>query len=113
MAEKKKPRFKCKSEAQKKAIRRSYAIKNAKNKFPHFRKYFKSRHPALILNEQGQNYRFRRVTSSKFSGHHLNEEVIPNPDKNRDEPMYIVKQIEEDNKKRFSLWTYPWEYPKK
>ena len=110
---KKKQRFTCKSEAQKKAIRRSYAIKNAKIKFPHFRKYFKSQHPALILDEHGVNYSFRRVTSSRFSGHHLNEEVNPNPDIKRSEPMYIVKRIEEDNKKRFSIWKYPWEYLKK
>ena len=108
-----KPRFKCKSEAQKRAIRRSYAIKNAKTKFPHFRFFFISRHPALILSEKGENFSYRRVTSSEYSGHHKNEIVYPNPDPTRSEPMYIVKRVEEENQCRFSRWIYPWEYPNK
>ena len=54
---KNKPKFRCKSEAQKKAIRKSYAEKSAKEKrrieaaYPHFRYYKKSKHPALIVGE--------------------------------------------------------------
>lgn len=76
----------------------------------HFRLYFKSKHPALITNEDAKNYEFRRVTSSEFSGHHKNEKVSPNPDKTRKTPMYIVKQKQKDDKKRFSKWKYPWKY---
>ena len=83
-----------------------------KETFPHFRKYFKSNHPALILKEEGEDYHFRRVTSSEYSGHHKNEKVEPNPDKTRTTPMYIVKNKQKDKKKRFSPWKYPWKYKK-
>ena len=76
----------------------------------HFRFYFKSKHPALILNEEKDDYRFRRVTSAEYSGHHKNEKVFPNPDKTKKTPMYIVKQEQKDKKNRFSKWKYPWKY---
>ena len=81
--------------------------------YPHFRHYHKSGHPALILGEEGEDYHFRRVTSSPKSGHHKNEEINPNPDKRRTTPMYIVKQRQRDNKKFFSRWKYSWKFPKK
>ena len=85
-----------------------------KEKYPHFRHYKKSGHPALILSEDGTDkYKFRRVTSSEFSGHHRNESVSPNPDKRRKTPMYIVKQRQSDHKKHFSTWKYPWKFPNK
>lgn len=84
-----------------------------KETYPHFRKYFKSNHPALITKDCGDDYEFRRVTSAEFSGHHKNEKVFPNPDQSRKTPMYIVKAKQKDNKKRFSLWKYPWSYEKK
>ncbi len=83
-----------------------------KEKFPHFRRYFKSKHPALIIGEDNDNYHFRRVTSSEFSGHHRNEKVFPNPDKRKKTPMYIVKQHQKDKKIFFSKKKYPWKYPK-
>ena len=88
--------------------------KKAKVKYPHFRHYKKSGHPALILSEDTEEkYKFRRVTSSEFSGHHRNERIEPNPDKRRKTPMYIVKQRQTDYKKNFSTWKYSWKYPKK
>ena len=88
--------------------------KKTKEKFPHFRHYKKSGHPALILSEDTEEkYKFRRVTSSEFSGHHRNERIEPNPDKRRKTPMYIVKQRQSDYKKNFSTWKYPWKFPKK
>ena len=82
--------------------------------YPHFRHYKKSGHPALILSEDGlDKYKFRRVTSAEYSGHHKNECVYPNPDKRRKEPMYIVKQRQSDKKTKFSSWKYDWIYPKK
>ena len=92
----------------------SVAKRKAKEKFPHFRNYKKSGHPALILSNDGDDkYKFRRVTSSEFSGHHRNEKIEPNPDKRRTTPMYIVKQRQSDFKKHFSTWKYSWKYPKK
>ena len=89
-------------------------VESKTEKFPHFRHYKKSGHPALILGEKNnEEYKFRRVTSSEFSGHHRNEVVVPNPDKRRNTPMYIVKQRQTDKKKFFSKWKYPWKMPKK
>ena len=69
-------------------------------------------HPALILGEEKDDYRFRRVTSSEKSGHHRNEKIEPNPDKRRSTPMYIVKQQQTDKKIYFGK-RYPWKFPKK
>ena len=92
----------------------SRRAEKAKDNYPHFRHYKKSGHPALILSEETEEkYKFRRVTSSEFSGHHRNERIEPNPDKRRKTPMYIVKQRQSDYKKNFSTWKYPWEFPKK
>lgn len=84
-----------------------------KEKFPHFRRYNKSGHPALILDEDKDDYLFRRVTSSEKSGHHKNEKVFPNPDTRRSTPMYIVKNRQKDKKKFFSKKKYSWKYPNK
>ena len=73
-----------------------------KSFFRHFRIYFKSNHPAYIIDEEGNKYVFHRVTSSEKSGHKKNWRIDPNPDKSRKTPMYIVKQEEKDDKKYFS-----------
>ena len=97
----------------KRSVNKKYRSKVHKETYPHFRHYKKSGHPAMILEEiDSSTYRFRRVTSSEFSGHHRNEKVDPNPDKRRSTPMYIVKQRQKDLKKNFSEWKYPWVYPK-
>ena len=67
----------------------------------------------MILDEDNDDYLFRRVTSSEYSGHHKNEKIEPNPDKTRKTPMFIVKQRQRDNKKYFSKWKYPWKYKNK
>ena len=88
--------------------------RQTKEIYPHFRHYKKSGHPALILSPEGDDkYKFRRVTSSEFSGHHRNEKIEPNPDKRRKTPMYVVKQRQIDLRKNFSSWKYSWKYPKK
>jgi len=68
----------------------------------HFRIYFKSGHPAYIIDEEGNYYYFHRVTSSPKSGHHSNWKIEPNPNPNKKTPMYIVKTEEKDKKGRFS-----------
>ena len=67
----------------------------------HFRIYLVSGHPAYIVDEEGNYYYFHRVTSSPKSGHHKNLKIDPNPDPNRQTPMYIVKAEQKDKKKRF------------
>lgn len=68
----------------------------------HFRIYFKSKHPAYIVDEEGNYYIFHRVTSSPKSGTHSNWKVEPNPDKSRNTAMYIVHAQEKDEKIFFS-----------
>ncbi|MBO5046739.1 MAG: hypothetical protein J6C93_07745 [Clostridia bacterium] len=85
--------------------------------FPHFRKYLKSGHPALIVGDQiSQNnvaeYRFRKVTHNEREGRHVNEKIYPNPNSSDPKPMYIVKRVRHDAKKNFGK-KYPWKYPKK
>lgn len=119
-----KKNFKCKSEAQKKAIRASYA-KEAQKKtmevsaetYPHFRRYKKSGHPALIVGEQKtetkEEYKFRKVMHGEKDGRHRNEEVYPNPNPEDKKPMHISNRVRHDEKSFFSSWKYPWIYKKK
>ena len=70
----------------------------------HFRIYFKSNHPAYIVDEEGNTYVFHRVTHSKTSGGRNNWKIKRNPIKGHNEPLYIVKQEKRDLKGRFSLF---------
>ena len=129
-----KPPRKCTKESQKKAIRRSYAIRAAKERagqtpadnnrlndqdqqaaetYPHFRHYLKSNHPALIVGElEPDEYKYHKVTHSEREGRHLNKKVYPNPDPKDPNPMYIVKRQRHDKKKHFGK-RLPWKPPKK
>lgn len=85
--------------------------------FPHFRKYFKTNHPALIIGEsvnekKKEEFVYRKVTHSERDGRHLNEKVVPNPNTKDSTPMYISKRPRRDEKKFFSKWIYRWKYPK-
>jgi hypothetical protein len=84
-------------------------------KFPHFRLYKKSNHPALITGERipTDEYNYRKVTSSEREGRRPNEKVEPNPDKTKSTPMFIVKRTKHDRKKNFSADVFPWDYPPK
>lgn len=83
-------------------------------KFPHFRKYLKTNHPALIVGEKSDDeYNFRKVMHPEKEGRHLNEKVIPNPDPADPKPMHIAKRVRHDQKDNFSTWKYPWKYPNK
>lgn len=92
------------------------AKKKAKEKeeYPHFRKYLKSNHPALIVEEYSNDeYQYRKVTHSEKDGRHLNEKVSPNPNPKDKRPMYIGKRVRHDKKINFSKWKYPWFFKKK
>lgn len=118
----KRKHFKCKSEAQKKAIRRNYAVRGKQGKrvealYPHFRYYRKSGHPALIVGEQKsekniEEYRYRKVMHSEKDGRHLNEKVYPNPNLKDKEPMYIAHRVRHDDKENFANTPLPWKYKK-
>ena len=121
----KKNKFHCKSDKQKKAIAASYArkmrstvkVERIEAPYPHFRYYRKSGHPALIVGEQLNNgtdeYRYRKVSHSEKDGRHCNEVVYPNPDPKDKESMYIAKRIRHDNKENFEPKPLPWNYLKK
>lgn len=76
--------------------------KNKKKFSRHFRIYFKSGHPAYIVDEEGQLYVFHRVTHSKTSGGRKNWEKENPLIKGGKKKMYIVKKEEIDKKNRFS-----------
>ena len=84
-----------------------------KDTFPHFRRYKKSNHPALITSERTEKeYNYRKVMHSEKDGRHLNEKVYPNPDKRDKKPMYISKRVKHDKKVYFSKSKLQWKYPK-
>ena len=83
-------------------------------KYPHFRHYLKSGHPALIVAERSSDeYNFRKVMHAEKDGGRTNEKIVPNPNPRDTEPMYIGKRVRHDNKKFFGKNALPWKYPKK
>lgn len=90
-------------------------MRKNKQNYPHFRKYKKSGHPALIVGEyllNNKEYTYRKVSHSERDGRHLNEKVYPNPNPLDKKPMYIAKRQRHDLKSNFSTWQYPWKYKK-
>ncbi len=84
-----------------------------KEEFPHFRRYKKNNHPALVTGEHSEKeYNFRKVTHNEKDGRHLNEKVYPNPNPKDPKPMYIGKRERHDEKNKFGE-KLPWKYPKK
>ena len=94
-----------------------------KENFPHFRKYKKSNHPALIVGEQKgkktdnqgkeretDEYKYRKVMHNEKDGNSPNEKVEPNPNPKDPRSMYIGKRVRHDEKKNFGE-KYPWKYP--
>ena len=119
-----KKKFHCSSAAQKKAIRKSYAIRAQNNKkknnnrvdapYPHFRYYKKSRHPALIVGEQPvEEYQYRKVMHGEKDGSRQNEMIYPNPNPADPNPMGISRRVRHDKKEYFEDKPLPWKYPKK
>ena len=132
MSKRNRAKFHCKSDAQKKAIRRSYAQRSEtvsvhiSAPFPHFRYYRKSKHPALIVGEQTgikkdkdgieykiDEYRYRKVMHGEKEGGRNNEVLYPNPDPSDPDPMCIAKRVRHDEKKYFENKPLDWQYPKK
>ena len=81
--------------------------------YPHFRKYKKSNHPAMITGEYSQNeWKYRKVMHNYKDGRHLNEMIYPNPNPLDPDPMYIAKRVRHDDKNNFSNWRYKWKIRK-
>lgn len=118
MIKKRRQSFHCKSDAQKRVIKASYARRErVEAPYPHFRYYRKSGHPALIVGEQRRNnkdeYKYRKVMHGDRDGRHLNEIVDPNPNPKDPEPMYIAHRVRHDDKDNFESMPLPWKYPEK
>lgn len=71
----------------------------------HFRIYLVNNHPAYIVDEEGNEYVFHRITESKTSGGKKNWKVSPNPIQGYTCDCYIVKHEEHKEKKKFSAFT--------
>lgn len=86
-----------------------YDRPNEIQKYPHFRKYKKSGHPAMITGEHSFNeWNYKKVMHSDRDGRHLNDTIFPNPDPNDSKPMHITKRTRHDKKDNFSNWRYRW-----
>ena len=68
----------------------------------HFRVYLVNNHPAYIVDEEGNQYVFHRMTESKTSGGKKNWKIVKNPIVNYSFTCYIVKKEQKANKGRFS-----------
>lgn len=83
----------------------------SKEKYPHFRYYRPTKHPALIVGEHSDNeYKYRKVMHSDRDGRHINEKIYPNPDRSDKRPMYIAKRVRNDKKNHFESKQLPWKY---
>lgn len=86
------------------------------SEYPHFRKYTKSKHPALIvgsakIEKQDDGYLYRKTShSSKMSK--KSEKVYPNPNPKDPKPMYIEKRKRADYRNKFGP-KLPWKFPQK
>ena len=89
-----------------KAIKNSIERRNMEEKAfkKHFRIYFRNGHPAFIVDEEGNMYKFHRLTHSKTSGGRNNIQIDNPLIKGGEQKSYIVKKEEKDNKGRFSLF---------
>lgn len=90
-----------------------YDKPNEKQIYPHFRRYNKSGHPAMITGEYSSDeWNYRKVTHSDKDGRHLNQKYYPNPNPLDSKPMYVAKRVRHDDKVNFSKWRYKWKIKK-
>lgn len=81
--------------------------------YPHFRKYKKSGHPAMITGEYSvSEWNYKKVMHSNKDGRHLNDTIVPNPNPLDPKPMHITKRTRHDKKEHFSNWRYKWKIRK-
>ena len=75
----------------------------------HFRRYSKaeggakkSKHPKLIVDEEGDKFGFMGLTKSPKRGNHNNIPLSQNPQRGHSEKSYIRDELRYDKKKNFS-----------
>ena len=84
---------------------------------PHFRKYKRNGHPALIvgeakIKEEKDGFLYRKASHSKKLTTKTYEKVFPNPNPKDPRPMYIEKRKRADYKKQFGP-KLPWKWLQK
>lgn len=90
-----------------------YDKPNGEQKYPHFRKYKKANHPAMITGEYSEKeWNYRKVMHGDRDGRHLNDKIEPNPNPLDPDPMYVAKRVRHDDKNNFSKWRYKWKIRK-
>jgi hypothetical protein len=90
-----------------------YDKPNIKQSYPHFRKYKKSGHPAMITSEYSKNeWNYKKVMHGSHDGRHLNDTIDPNPNPLDKKPMNVAKRVRHDQKNNFSTWRYNWKIRK-
>ena len=68
----------------------------------HFRVYLVNNHPAYIVDEEGKEYVFHRMTKSKTSGGKRNWKLEDNPIKDCYFTCYMIKKEQKASKRKFS-----------
>ena len=84
----------------------------------HFRVYLINNHPAYIIDQEGNQYVFHRMTESRSSGGRNNWKMKVNPVENCYFTCYMVRREQKADKARFSKQklrtkkgvdiSYPW-----
>ena len=91
-----------------------YDKPNEIQQYPHFRKYLKSGHPAMITGEYSvDEWSYRKVMHGQKDGWRNNDMITPNPNPFDREPMYVGRRKRHDNKNNFSNWRYNWKIKNK
>lgn len=104
MSKRNRPKFHCKNEAQKRAIKASYAKKAAQtnNHFQrHFRKFHSKEttgHPQYVYGENGKDYKALGITESPITNGVSNIPLIINPEPNSNKSAYILPKTNLINK---------------
>ena len=92
-----KPKFHCKSEAQKKAIRVSYA-KRARNEF---RFNFNHKHKQYVFEETEKDFKSLGITHNESTFGVKNMPLEKNPQKDKTEKSYIRNGVIVDEKSAY------------
>ncbi len=87
------------------------------SEFPHFRKYKRSNHPALIIGlakikKEADGFLYRKTSHSPGVSKKKCDKIDPNPNPNDNRPMYIEKRKRADFKFRFGE-KLNWKFPQK
>ena len=85
--------------------------------FPHFRKYKRSNHPALIvgsatIKKNDDGFLYRKTSHSPGVSKRSSEKVSPNPNPKDPNPMYIEKRKRADYRHKFGE-KLNWKLPQK